>query len=59
MPQCVQSNEVSDPWEEGEGPAEQEEVEGGGAGVIEAGGGACCPGSVPAILSIPPMGPPT
>lgn len=55
----MQSNEVSDPWEEGEGPAEQEEVEGGGAGVIEAGGGACCPGSVPAILSIPPMGPPT
>lgn len=42
----MQSNEVSDPWEEGEGPAEQEEVEGGGAGVIGAGvigagGGAC------------------
>ena len=54
----MQSNDVSEPWEEGEGPVEQEVVDGGGAGVIGGGGGACWVGSVPAMLSIT-MGPPT
>lgn len=51
----MQSKDVSDPWEEGEGPGVPQVDR---AGVIGAGGGACWLCSVPAMLSIT-IGPPT